>query len=346
MNRLPAAANVKILLGALIVLATLVAAVSVMKLDSFGNRGNSIGRKFTDEITELARIDPNLILYEESSIRISTGFEQSQAIAADSEGRIYVVGDNALRVFTPSGEPISRISLSQTVLCVEPGNDGRIYVGTRDHVEVFDTQGQRIAAWQSLGDNAFVTAVAVSGDDVFVADAGNRIVVRYDLSGKIANRIGEKDLERNVPGFVVPSPYFDLAVSKDGLLRVANPGRLRVEAYTLDGDFEFSWGKSSVAVEGFCGCCNPANIAMLPSGGFVTSEKGLARVKLYDSQGTFVGVVAGPDQLLEGAAPYVAVLPEQHRVGGFDVAVDPEGRVLVLDRAKNAVRFYTRKKAE
>ena len=345
MNRLSAAANVKILLGALIVLATLVAAISVIRLDSFGSRGNSVGRKFIDDITELARIDPNLILYEESSVRIGTGFEQSQALAVDSDGRIYVAGDNAVRVFTPKGDPISRISLSQTALCVEPDDDGTIYLGTRDHVEVFDANGQRIATWEGLGDNAFLTAIAASGDNVFVADAGNRIVLRYDRSGKIVNKIGEKDSDRNVPGFMVPSPYFDLAVSKDGLLRVVNPGRLRVEAYTLDGDFEFSWGKSSLAVEGFCGCCNPADIAVLPEGGFVTSEKGLARVKVYDSQGAFVGVVAGPDQLLEGAAPYIAELPEQHRVGGFDVAVDPNGRVLILDRINNAVRFYTKKKA-
>ncbi|HLB73297.1 MAG TPA: NHL repeat-containing protein [Sedimentisphaerales bacterium] len=344
MKRLSAAANLRILLGALIALATVVAAISVVRLDTFGSRGSGIGRKFIDDITELARIDPNLILYEESSVRISTGFEQSQAIAVDSQGRIYVVGDNAVRVFAPNGDPINQISLSQTALCVETGDDGAIYLGTKDHVEVFDAAGQRIATWEGLGDDAFLTAIAVAGDNVFVADAGNRIVLHYDRSGKILNRIGKKDLERNVPGFMVPSPYFDLAVSKDGLLRVVNPGRLRVEAYTLEGDFEFSWGESSVAVEGFCGCCNPADFALLPDGGFVTSEKGLARVKVYDSQGTFVGVVAGSDQLLEGGAPYIAELPEQHRVGGFDVAVDPDGRVLILDRINNAVRFYTKKK--
>lgn len=345
MNRLSAAANVRILVGLLIVIATVVAAVSVVSLDISGRSGGRVGRKFTDDITELARIDPNLILYEESSVRISTGFAQSHAIAVDSKGLIYVVGDKAVRVLAANGDAISQISLSEIVGCAEPGDDGRLYVGTNDRIEVYDDKGQRIASWESLGANAVVTAIAVSRDDVFVADAGNRIVVRYDLSGKVVNRIGEKNLERNVPGFIIPSPYFDLVVSKDGLLRVVNPGRLRVEAYTLEGDFEFSWGKSSVAVDGFCGCCNPANIAMLPDGGFVTSEKGLARVKVYDSEGTFVGVVAGSEQLLEGGTPYIAELPEQHRLGGFDVAVDPEGRVLVLDRIKSVVRFYTKKKA-
>jgi hypothetical protein len=183
-------------------------------------------------------------------------------------------------------------------------------------------------------------------DNVFVADAGNRIIVRYDMVGNVVKTIGEKDPERNIPGFVVPSAYFDLAVSGDGLLRAVNPGRLRIEAYTMDGDFEFSWGRSSMDIDGFCGCCNPANIAVLPSGGFVTCEKGLVRVKVYDSEGRFVGVVAGPDQLVEGGEHKICILPEQCQTGGFDVAVDSAGHVFVLDTIKNIVRTFTKVKGQ
>ena len=67
-------------------------------------------------------------------------------------------------------------------------------------------------------------------------------------------------------------------MASDGLLRVVNPGRHRIEAYTFDGDLEFSWGKVSVGIEGFCGCCNPVNFAILSDGSFITCEKGLTRV--------------------------------------------------------------------
>jgi hypothetical protein len=257
----------------------------------------------------------------------------------------YVVGDKGSIALSSSGDLPGSIKLTDMPRCLTVADDGRIYVGMTDHVEVYSQQRKRLARWGSLGDDAILTSIAVWKDNVFVADAGNRIVVRCDRTGNLVNKIGKKDVERNVPGFVIPSPYFDLAVPKDGLLRVVNPGRLRIEAYTFDGDFEFFWGESSVAVEGFCGCCNPVNIAVLPKGGFVTCEKGLIRVKVYDAEGEFVGVVAGPDQLFEGGTARICEFPDQCQAGGFDVAVDVTGRIFVLDTIKNIVRTFSKVRA-
>jgi hypothetical protein len=188
-----------------------------------------------------------------------------------------------------------------------------------------------------------LTSIAVSKNDVFVADAGNRIVLHYDTNGNLINRIGARDADRNIPGFVIPSPYFDLVMRRDELLRVVNPGLLRIEAYTFDGDFEFSWGKFSTNIEGFSGCCNPINIAVLSDDSFVTCEKGLARIKIYDPEGAFVGVVAGPEQF--GATAHVCTTPEQCQSGGYDVAVDSQDRIFILDTVRNVVKIFSRKKA-
>ena len=344
MNGSLGTANIKPLVGVLVALAVVVAIIAVARLDVFGGKGSGLRKEFTYDIAELARVDPNLILYEESAGPIETGFSDSHGIAVDSDGSMYIAGDRAIRIFAQNGDVRREIELAGAPRCLAVGIDGAIYVGLKDHVEVYDAQGQRQASWESLGPDAILTSIAVTKDDVFVADAGNRVVVRYNLAGDIVNTIGKKDSERNIPGFVVPSAYFDLAVSRDGLLRAVNPGRLRIEAYTHDGDFEFSWGKSSMDIDGFCGCCNPANIAILPGGGFVTCEKGLVRVKVYDSEGRFVGVVASPGQLVEDGEHKICILPEQCQAGGFDVAVDSAGRVFVLDTMKNIVRTFTKVK--
>ena len=165
---------------------------------------------------------------------------------------------------------------------------------------------------------------------VFIADAGNKIVVRYNLQGDIINRIGEKDVAQEIDGFVIPSPYFDIAIGYEGNLWIVNPGRHKLENYTFDGKLRSSWGETSINLNGFCGCCNPTHIALLSDGSFVTSEKGLPRVKVYNQMGKFKEVVAAPDQFDEGTI-------------GLDLAVDSENRILVLDPRRQQVRIFTRK---
>ena len=338
--------NTKIFVVVLVIVALIVAVFAVIRLDTTGESGSGLSQEFVYDIKAIAKIDPNLILYEESAKLINTGFTSAHNIAIDSGRSIYVAGDKAIRVFSESGDLISEIKLDDIPKCLAIASDGKVYVGMKDHVEAYSGQAERLSTWPSLGNNAHLTSIAVSKEDVFVADAGNRIVLHYDTTGRLINRIGKKDIDRNIPGFVVPSPYFDLAVGSDGLLRVVNPGRRRIEAYTFDGDLEFWWGEfSNTDIKGFIGCCNPVNFAMLEGGDFVTCEKGIVRVKIYDAEGTFLGVVAGPEQLIEGGIGRICHFPADCQSGGFDVAVDTEGRIFVLDTIKNVVRILTKKKA-
>lgn len=342
----PGITGSKVFIGVLIGLAIIVAGIALVRLDTYGEKGSGLGKEFTYDVKDIAKVDPALILYQEAAQEINTGFSNSRAIVVDSRGSIYVAGDKGVNIFDKGGNLLVKIELGGEPGALTVTDDGRLYIGMKDHIELYDSQGKRLASWEGLGDSAVLTSIAVSGEDVFVADAGNRIVMHYDTAGKLINLIGSKDEDRNVPGFVIPSPYFDLAVGRDGLLRVVNPGRLRIETYTFDGDFEFSWGKASVGIEGFCGCCNPVNFAILPNGSFVTCEKGLVRIKVYDSDGGFVGVVAAPRQLVRDGELKICETPQECQSGGFDVAVDTEGKVYVLDSIKNVVRIFSRKATE
>lgn len=343
-------AVIKPFIVVLVVLAIAVAIIAVVRLDTTAKKGSGLGKEFIYDIKNLVKIDPNLILYKEPAPPIVTGFKSARGIAVSPENHFYVVGDKAIRVFSQNGDLLKEISLNDVPRCLAVTGNGKIYIGLKDHVEVYDTQGKRLASWQSLGNKAVLTSIAVwnppsqEPGKVFVADAGNRVVIHYDTNGNLVNYIGRKDRDRGIPGFIIPSPYFDLAVAKDGLLRVVNPGRHRIEAYTFGGDLEFWWGKFLTSLEGFTGCCNPVNFAILDDGSFVTCEKGLIRVKLYDPEGNFAGVVAGPEQLAQCGGSHICYLPEKCQAGGFDVAVDKQGRIFVLDTLKNVVRIFTRKK--
>ena len=292
------------------------------------------------------RIDPALILYKQSQ-SIPTGFKESRAIAVDANGAIYVAGDSAIRVFDSDGKRLREISLDSKPMCIAV-DGGKIFIGAKSQIAVCNVATGQVTKWSAVGEKglfkkAIFTSIAVSKNDVFIADAGRRIVLHCDIGGTVINTINGKGSEGG--GFAVPSPYFDVAVGSDGLLRVANVGRHRIEAYTFAGDMEFAWGKYSVDIDGFCGCCNPVNFAILKDGSFVTAEKGLARVKIYDAQGNFKCVVAGPNELFGGRSKAVECQSsEQCQSGGFDVAVDNDERILVLDTLTGTVKVFTKKK--
>ncbi len=322
-----------------VVLAAGVAVYSVLRMDVFGRR--PVPAQYQYEIGLLGDVDPNLILYRELDQRIRTGFRQAMAVVVDANGLIYVAGDRQVRVFGPAGMQTRALELQAEPRCLAVADDGTIYVAARDHVEVFSPAGEQTAAWAGLGEGALITSVALDKAALYVADAGHRVVLRCDRQGQVLGRIGEKNRDRGIDGFVVPSPHFDLAMAPDGLLRVVNPGMHRIEAYTTDGQLEISWGRFGSDVEGFSGCCNPVGLAVLPDGGFVTCEKGLVRVKVFAPDGRFQGVVAGPRQLI-GSEGQVCRTVDECQGSSFDVAVDGRGRIYVLDTLQNTVRIFER----
>jgi hypothetical protein len=316
------------------------AAFAASTLPTRGASSGGDANPFAYDVGRLRKTDPKLIQYEQVG-QFRSPYPEPHRIAAGPGDRLYIASGNYVTVVERDGTRISEIALTGGARCVAMAGDGTVYAGLRDHVEVFDAKGKRTATWESLGKRAWLSGLAVGEKGVFAADSGNRVVLRYDTSGKLLGRIGEKNKDRNIPGFVLPSPYLDVKLAPDGLLRVNNTGRHRVEAYTPEGDLEFFWGKPSMAIEGFCGCCNPVGLALLPDGRYITSEKGLPRVKVYSKEGAFECVVAGPESF---SANWQKCSPSDCTTGGLDATVDSAGRIYILDVVEANVRIMAKKR--
>ena len=337
-------------IGALVGAAVAVGVVALIRTDPSGKRGSGLSKEFKYQIHEHKKIPPAMLAYEQTA-EFPVEMSEARAVAIGSGDRIHVAGDRTVTSFSPDGKPQSRITLEDEPHCLAIGNAehafvGRIYVGLMDRLLVFDESGRPVGSWDSLGDRALLTSIALAEDDVFAADAGNAVVVRYDTSGKIVGRIGEPDEARGIRGFAIPSPFFDVAVHPDGWLRVVNPGALRIEAYSFEGNLELYWGKRTNELDGFFGCCNPANFAILSDGRFVTAEKGLLRVKIYSTHGELECVVAGPEQLDSSPAAVINESLADHEYTAVDVAVDGAERIVVLDRPGRKVRIFEPKATE
>ncbi len=283
---------------------------------------------FEYDIERFKESDASLVHYSEVG-RIPLEQPHVYGLAVGPEGNIYVSGDKTILIFNGEGIHQSTISVDEPVHCLAVEKNRDVYLGMNDHVEVYDLDGKKKAEWESRGEEAIFTSIALSEDSVFVADAGNLIVWKFDKSGNLLKKIGEKDEKKDIPGFIIPSPYFDVAVDPDGFLWAANTGRHSLENYTMDGGFRTSWGEFSMGIEGFCGCCNPTHFIFLEDGSFITSEKGIARIKVHNQLGEMVSVVAGPDQFVEGTV-------------GLDLAVDSAQRILVLDPKQKLVRIFAK----
>jgi hypothetical protein len=306
--------------------------VSVIGILYFGIRAISENSKkevenpFEYNIESFKKSEKNLIHYTELQ-QIDLKLESLYAIAVGPEDKIYVSGVDSIVILNKDGSPHSSIKTSWPAFCLAVDENGDLYAGMREHIEVYDKKGIKKAHWESLGENAIITSIAISKENVFIADAGNRIVRKFSKSGERQARIGDKNQAKDIPGFVIPSSYFDVALDPDGFLWVVNPGRHSLENYTKEGNLRTSWGEYAMKVEDFCGCCNPTHIVILDDGSFVTSEKGIARVKIYNRLGKFVSMVAAPDQFKEGTV-------------GLDLAKDSSQRIYVLDPMKKAVRIF------
>lgn len=286
-----------------------------------------LGRAFEYDLAEINPTDPSLIKWKETKA-IPISFKTVRALAIGGpRNAIHVAGDNAIAVMNMDGRDQTNINIGAAATCLAVDESGSIYAGVKDHIEVYRADGTKSATWGILSTNSILTSIAVGEKNIFVADAGAHEVVRYDKSGKEQNRLVRKDQQLKISGFVIPSPCFDLAMEDEKNVWVVDPGRHTLVKFRENGDVVSSWGKSASAIEGFCGCCNPSHIALLPDGSFVTSEKGFVRVKVYGPAGDFVSVVAGSESFDPSTT-------------GLDLAVNSKGQILVLDTSRKTVRVF------
>ncbi len=320
--------NRKLINGLLILIA--IAIVVIISTDFIGNKaGQNKSNPYEYNIEAFKQVDSAKVLYNEVTT-FPVLADQLSGIAV-SDSSVVVAAGNKLLQFNFIGEEIFRKPIIDTATCITMDGKKNVWIGMRHFVAAYDLNGTLIKRWKSFDERSVITSLAVSGDQIFVADAGNRVVYKCNRDGLIIARIGEKNEQKGVPGYVIPSPYFDLAIDNSGFLWVVNPGRQSLENYNADGSLRTSWGVAGMKIEGFSGCCNPAQMTIMDDNSFVTSEKGMPRIKLYGQHGELKGIVAPPD--LFDAGSYYAP----------DVAVDASNKIYALDFARKQVRIFKMK---
>ena len=307
----------------LILLAIVI--IAIVAGDFLSNRPNkSEANPYEYNVDEFKNVPEELVKYKETkNFRFS--FAQPRGFTVEGD-KIYLVGDKALQIIDITGKLVSGIPLQGEPQTVEVTSSG-IYVAFAKRILILDKKGNLLKEWDIPEENTLITAVAAGNGNVFVADAGKRRIIRFSEDGLKLGEFEGKASDESLHGFIIPSPYFDLDINPDGELWVVNPGMHMFENYTNDGNLRTFWKNTSMKTEGFSGCCNPAHYKFMADGSFVTSEKGLVRIKIYKPSGEFSCVVA----------PYSEFEPYEEAP---DIAADDKGNIYALDFDRKVIRVF------
>lgn len=325
----------KLIIGISILL--LLGVIVLISLDLFNNTTKNQDNPDMYDLEKLKRIDTGRICYTQIR-QFKTTLTNFSSIAVDDKMNVFTSSDRKVEVYDKNWKKTFEFTVDSELHCFALGGDYEFYLGINNHIEVFDKSGKKTASWNPYEDNSYLTSIVVIGNEIYAADAENAIILRYDKNGNLLNTIGKKNKAKGIDGFTIPSMYFDLATGADNELWVANTGRHLIQHFTPEGDLVSSWGTTSMQLEGFAGCCNPVHFAIMPDGDFVTYEKGLDRIKVYDQTGKFICAVAGPSNIDLKSLNTCSVNSPIH-----DLAVDKEGKIYALDGETMLVRVFTRK---
>ncbi len=309
------------LLVALVIIALIILGYFFIKPNHTGIDENPYSMKM-DSLGEIP--SDKFCATNYSSIQLEC--TKSEAIAVDKNNNIYASSDKKIICFDTIGNPVSEINCDYLATALAFSGDKLIAAFTNE-ISIYDATGKQLKNWKLGNEKSYITSLAAIDGSIYAADAQAAKVYCFSEDGKLLKTIGQSADKKELTFFVLPSFYFDVAIGTDKSVWVANTGRHKLVQLDNEEHIISSWGETSSAVDGFCGCCNPSNFALMRDGSFITAEKGLVRVKKYNKDGDFECVIAGPEKFKEDAK-------------GLDIAIDSNDRIYVLEPEAMKIHIF------
>ncbi len=312
------------LITIVLVLTAAVVAVIVVEFTST-LPGRRPSNPFAYDIEEFRSVDPGLIKWKEArQVSIDTG--DPRAIAYYN-GKIFLAAGNELQVIGSDWSRLQRKTMPAEPSCIAVADQGWIVVAMGNRLAVLDSELEILAESDLPEIEINITSVAIHNNNIYAADATGRMVLVFNSELQQVDEFRGESGVSEVHGFIVPGGHFSLAVNPENELWITNPGIHSLQNYTPSGRLRRYIQRTSFGIEGFSGCCNPVHFTFLDDGRFVTSEKGIIRIKVMSESGETESVIAPPEAFAGGTrAPAVAV--------------DDQGNVLALDFDRKMIRIF------
>lgn len=207
------------------------------------------------------------------------------SVAVSENGLIFLGGESFVSCYNNGFERQWTLKMPERITAVAVCGDS-VFASSVGKIFVVGKNGTIIGEWGPYEVNSIFTSLSANHHLVAVADAANKIVFILRKDGEVTGMIGQNDKR-----FIIPSSYFDVALTKNDTIYIANPGNHRIEKWNTHGFFISEFGNNGTGPDEFNACCNPSHFALIPQG-FVTAEKGLNRIKILGMDGGFTEFVS------------------------------------------------------
>ena len=213
------------------------------------------------------------------------GLGKLKSVATTGIGDIVLGGESFVAQYNADLKSLWTLNTEKPVTALSVSGD-TIFASTFETIMIISPKGKLISEWGPFEDSSIIASVSANKSMVAFSDARKKTVTLLDKKGivkKIMGTSGEP--------FIIPSFYFEVELTSDNLLYIANTGKSRVEIRNTDGSITGTFGEPGTGPGEFCGCCNPAHFVIIPEG-FITAEKGINRIKILNKKGGFVELVS------------------------------------------------------
>ena len=263
--------------------------------------------------------------------------------------------------YTKLKDPVQTITGINRPMCIAFSDNGDMFVTSeRDHcMHVYNSRGKKKTTIGSEGSGELQfdgpQGIAITGDVVYVAEYSGHRIHKLTTGGEFLGTFGESGSD--IGQFYCP---FDIKISPDGKVYVADRGNSRVQVFHPDWTYSHVID-GNVSGDGRFSC--PEGLAFDLSGNVHVSAYGSSSVTVFTPSGQFVcrydtTHTSSPEGIDIDPSGYSLVNSYDngtlsifdpsgrfiHSVGGFNhpfgVSVSPDGSVWVADRNNNRLVKY------
>ena len=224
-----------------------------------------------------------------------------------------------------------------------------------NRISIFTKDGDWIGKWGTKGDGdgdgdgelGGPSGMAFDSDNnLLVVDSQNNRVQKFTKDGKFIAKWGQErsgDGQLNLP--------WGIPINSDGNVFIADWQNDRIQKFTADGKFLMKIGTSG---KGEGQMNRPTSVGVDQDGLVYVADWGDDRLQVFDGDGNFVALLTGDatiskrgkdkldanDEMWKERAIAQGIEQEKDFWGALGVEVDDQGRIFVVESARNRIQVY------